>query len=103
VIKVSVFYPHREGARFDMGYYLAKHIPMVREKMAGAIRGMGVEQGISGGAPGAPLPYRVIAHMAFDSIEAYQAAFGAHAQAILADVPHYTDLEPVVQISEVML
>ena len=101
MIKVSVFYPNKEGARFDMDDYLHKHIPMVRQKMAAAMKGMGVEQGIAGGMPGAPLPYRVIAHMTFDSMEAYQAAFGPHAQTIMADVPNYTDLQPVVQISEV--
>jgi uncharacterized protein (TIGR02118 family) len=103
MIKVSVFYPHKEGARFDMDYYLDKHMPMVRQKMAGAMKGLGVEQGISGGAPGAPLPYRVIAHMTFDSIEAYQAAFGPHVQSIMADIANYTDLQPVVQISEIKI
>jgi uncharacterized protein (TIGR02118 family) len=103
MIKVSVFYPNKEGARFDLDYYLHKHIPMVRQKMAAAMKGLGVEQGIAGGMPGAPLPYRVIAHMTFDSMEAYQAAFGPHAQTIMADVPNYTDLQPVVQISEVKI
>jgi len=103
MIKVSVFYPNKEGARFDMDYYLQKHIPMVRQKMAGAMKGMGVEQGIAGGMPGAPLTYRVIAHMTFDSMESYQAAFSAHAPSIMADVPNYTDLQPVVQISEVKM
>ena len=103
MIKVSVFYPNKEGARFDMEYYLQKHLPLVRQKMAGAMKGMGVEQGISGGAPGAPLPYRVIAYMTFDSMEAYQAAFSAHVQSIMADVPNYTDLQPIVQISEIKI
>ncbi|HTR47174.1 MAG TPA: EthD family reductase [Verrucomicrobiae bacterium] len=103
MIKVSVFYPNKEGARFDMDYYLQKHMPMVRQKMASAMKGMGVEQGISGGMPGAPLPYRVIAFMTFDSVEAYQSAFSAHAQTIMADVPNYTDLQPVVQVSEIKL
>jgi|SRR5215831_4670734 len=103
MIKVSVFYPNQEGARFDMDYYLQKHMPMVRQKMAGAMKSMGVEQGISGGAPGAPSPYRVIAHMTFDSMEAYQTAFSAHAQTIMADIPNYTDLQPLVQISEIKI
>ena len=103
MIKVSVFYPNQEGARFDMDYYLQKHMPMVRQKMAGAMKSMGVEQGIAGGAPGAPSPYRVIAHMTFDSMEAYQTAFSAHAQTIMADIPNYTDLQPLVQISEIKI
>ena len=103
MIKVSVFYPNKEGARFDMKYYLEKHMPMVKQKMAGAIKGMGVEQGIAGGAPGAPATYRVMAYMSFDSMDSYQAAFSAHAQSIMADVANYTDLQPVVQVSEVKL
>jgi uncharacterized protein (TIGR02118 family) len=103
MIKVSVFYPNKEGARFDMDYYLQKHMPMVRQKMAGAMKSMGVEQGISGGAPGAPSPYRVITHMTFDSMEAYQNAFSPHAQTIMADIPNYTDLQPLVQISEIKI
>ena len=103
MIKVSVFYPNKEGARFDMEYYLQKHLPMVRQKMAGAMKSMGVEQGISGGAPGVPTPYRVIAHMTFDSMEAYQTAFSAQAQTIMADIANYTDLQPLVQISEIKI
>jgi len=103
MIKVSVFYPNKEGARFDMGYYLQKHMPMVRQKMGAAVKSMGVEQGLAGGTPGAPITYRVIAHMTFDSMEAFQSAFGPQAESIMADVPNYTDLQPIVQISEVKL
>jgi len=41
--------------------------------------------------------------MTFDSIEAYQAAFGPHVQSIMADIANYTDLQPVVQISEIKI
>jgi uncharacterized protein (TIGR02118 family) len=36
-------------------------------------------------------------------VEAFQSAFGPHAEAILADVPNYTNTTPVIQISEVSL
>lgn len=32
-----------------------------------------------------------------------QAGFGPHAQEIMADIPNYTDLSPVIQISEVVV
>jgi hypothetical protein len=36
MIKVSVLYPDGPGATFDMGYYLNRHIPMVRAKLGAA-------------------------------------------------------------------
>ena len=33
MIKVSVMYPHTEGARFDHAYYRDKHMPLVKAKM----------------------------------------------------------------------
>jgi hypothetical protein len=32
MIKVTVMYPNGSGAKFDMNYYVGKHLPMVRER-----------------------------------------------------------------------
>jgi uncharacterized protein (TIGR02118 family) len=40
--------------------------------------------------------------MFFDSLQSFQGAFGAHAGPIMADVPNYTDIQPTIQISEVI-
>jgi hypothetical protein len=37
-------------------------------------------------------------HIFRDSIEAFQAGFGPHAQEIMGDIPNYTDQTPVIQI-----
>ncbi len=37
------------------------------------------------------------------SVAAFQAGFGPHAKEIMADIPNYTDLESVMQISEVVV
>ena len=55
------------------------------------------------GTPGSAPAYVAMGHLWFDSMAAYDAAFGANADAILADIPNYTDIEPIVQISEVMI
>ena len=44
VIKVSVFYPYGDGKKFDMGYYLNKHIPMVKKLLGASCKGTSVEQ-----------------------------------------------------------
>ena len=103
MIKVGVFYPQTAGGRFDMKYYLEKHIPMVRQKIGPALKNVAVEQGVAGGTPGAPMTYSVICHLSFDSVDAFQNAFAAHAPSIMGDLPNYTDIQPIVQISEVKM
>jgi uncharacterized protein (TIGR02118 family) len=41
-------------------------------------------------------------HLYFDSPAAFAESFGPHAPTILGDIPNYTDIQPLVQISEVM-
>lgn len=42
-------------------------------------------------------------HIFCDSIAAFQAGFGPHAQEIMGDIPNYTDQTPIFQISEVVV
>jgi uncharacterized protein (TIGR02118 family) len=76
---------------------------MVNEKIGATLKVRAVEQGLSGIEPGSPPAYVAMAHLSFDSVEAFQSAFGPHAQAIMADVPNYTDVQPTIQISEVKM
>ena len=103
MIKLSVLYPDGAGKKFDIDYYCTRHIPMVREKLGAAVKGAAVEHGLSGGAPGSRPAYVAMGHLYFDSVEAFQTAFGPHAPAIMADIPNYTDIEPVIQLSEVKI
>ncbi|PYU01766.1 MAG: EthD family reductase [Acidobacteria bacterium] len=103
MVKVTVVYPHTAGSRFDMAYYCKTHIPLVRRLLGAALKGVAVEQGISGGTPGSPAPYLAIGQLQFDSVEVFQASFGPHAQEIMADIPNYTNIQPVIQISEVKM
>ena len=103
MIKVSVFYADRTGSKFNMDYYCNTHIPMVREKLGAACKGAAVEQGMSGANPGSRPGFVAMGHLYFDSVEAFQTAFGPHAQVIMADIPNYTDIEPTIQISEVKI
>ena len=103
MIKVSVLYPNRPGAKFDMKYYCEKHMPMVRQKLGAACKRVAVEQGLGGAAPGAPAAFIAMGHLYCDSVEAFQTAFAPHAQTIMADIANYTDIEPTIQISEVKI
>jgi len=103
MIKVSVMYPNSEGSTFDMAYYCGKHMPLVQQKLGAALKGVAVEQGLAGALPGSPPPFLALGHLLFESVEAFQVSFGPHAQAILADIPNYTNTQPTIQISEVKM
>jgi uncharacterized protein (TIGR02118 family) len=103
MIKVSVLYPNTPGARFDMSYYVKKHMPMVREKCGPACHSIAAEGGVSGGEPGSKAPYIAAGHLTFDSVAAFEKAFGPHATEILGDIPNYTNTQPVIQIAEITL
>jgi len=101
MVKLSVMYPNQEGTNLDMTYYCNRHIPMVRQLLGSTLKGVSVEQGISGEEAGSPAPCLAMGHLLFDSLEAFQTTFGPHAQAIVGDIPNYTNSEPIVQIGEV--
>jgi uncharacterized protein (TIGR02118 family) len=103
VIKVSVLYPYRANAKFDMDYYCDSHMPLVERKLKPALKGIAVDKGLAGAAPGTAPAYVAMGHLLFDSVQEFEAAFASNADAILSDIPTYTDIEPVLQISEVMI
>jgi uncharacterized protein (TIGR02118 family) len=101
MIKVSVFYPWSAGAEFDMKYYLATHMPLVKTRLGAACKGISVDQGVAGGAPGAPPSFIAIGHILADSPEAFQSALAPHAKEIMGDIPNFTKIAPTIQISEI--
>ena len=103
MIKVSVMYPNQPGARFDHDYYRDRHMPMVKARMGEHCRFYTVDRGMAGGAPGEPAAYVCVGNLYCDSVESFQAGMGPHMQEIMGDIPNYTNLRPVIQISEVVV
>jgi uncharacterized protein (TIGR02118 family) len=103
MIKVSVMYPNTPGARFDHSYYRDKHMPLVQRLMGESCKRYTIDKGLAGGTPGSSATYVAMCHLYCDSVEAFQAGFGPHMNQIMADIPNYTDLSPVLQISEVIV
>ena len=103
MIRVSVMYPSGEGKKFDVEYYVSKHMALVQQRLGslGLLR-WEVDKGMAGGAPGAPAPFAAIGHIYFSSIADFQAAMKPHGKELFADVPNFTNISPQVQISEIV-
>ena len=103
MVRVNIFYPNKEGGRFDLDYYLNNHMPMAIEKLGPSLRGVSIEHGVSSAQPGTQPAFVVMCNYKFDSVEAFLAAFMPHAEVLQTDIPNYTDIEPVIQYSEIKL
>jgi uncharacterized protein (TIGR02118 family) len=103
MIKVSVLYPNHPGSTFDMTYYCDRHIPLVRRLLGAALKAVAVEQGIGSMEPGSSPLYLAMGHLSFESVEAFQTAFGPNAAKIVGDIPNYTNTQPTIQISEIKI
>ena len=102
MIKVTILYPNGDGKTFDMDYYANKHMPLVAQSLGDSLKFFAIDKGISGRTPADPAPYLAIGYLYFDRLSAYQNSFKPVAQKIVSDIPNYTNIQPVVQISEVL-
>jgi uncharacterized protein (TIGR02118 family) len=103
MIRVLVNYPNTPGARFDLEYYLKSHCPMVMEKLGPhGMTGWSVDQGLAGMVPGSPATFNICCRLDFETLEGLQAGMAAEAGGILADIPNYTDVQPQIQINQVL-
>jgi len=103
MIRVSVHYPSKAGAKFDHAYYAQKHMVLVRQRLGGLglIRAE-IDKGLAGGAPGSSAPFLSIGYFYFNTLQDFQKAMKAHGTEVMGDLPNFTNVTPEVQISEVV-
>ncbi|HEX6859913.1 MAG TPA: EthD family reductase [Caulobacteraceae bacterium] len=95
----SVLYPAKAGAKFDFDYYMATHIPLVREAFGSNLKSVDVHQAMSAG-DGSAAPFVAMAHLNFESPEAMQAALTSErAGEVMADIANFTDITPQSVVS----
>ncbi|MGN7886468.1 EthD family reductase [Dyadobacter sp. 22481] len=102
VTKVSVMYPYAEGKTFNMEYYESKHMPMVAKFLGSNLVKYTIEKGVASGIPNQPLPFMAIGTFYVKSLSDYQAAIAPNRDAIRADFQNYTNVSPVILVSEVV-
>ncbi len=102
MISVVVLYPNKAGSKFDLDYYIRRHLPLVRDRLLPmGMRSFTytVEHAIDPKAP--PQAYRLSAELRFDDMESTARALEAHGPETQADIPNFTDVAPVILIGEV--
>jgi uncharacterized protein (TIGR02118 family) len=103
MIRVSVLYANETGKKFDHDYYKNKHMVMAGERLKpfGLIR-YEVDKGMAGGPSGALAPFVGACHFYFNTLSDFQKGMGQHGKELMADIPNYTNIQPQIQISEIV-
>jgi uncharacterized protein (TIGR02118 family) len=99
MIRISAVYPNETGSRFDADDYLGRHEPLAREMLSPhGLLDIRSTTGIAN-LDGTPPAYWAISELIFASRAHFGAAMAACGEAIFADIPNYTNVSPILQIS----
>ena len=96
--RVTVLYPNQPDTKFDFEYYLSKHVPWVSGLVGQTIE---VRRGISS-ATGSRPAFICVATIFINSVQEFQAVLSEHGEKIMADIPNYTNSQPILQLDEVL-
>ena len=101
LFKVEVLYPNGEGKTFDMDYYEKTHMPMVAGFLGKNLSLYEINRGIAGRTPNDKVPFVAIGYFYVKDVAEYNKAIAQNRDAIVSDFKNYTNIQPIVQISEI--
>lgn len=101
LFKVAILYPSGEDKTFDMEYYEKNHMPMVAGFLGKNLKFYEIDKGIAGRTPEDKAPFVAIGYFYVYDIAEYHKAIAPNRETIVKDFKNYTNIQPVVQISEI--
>ena len=101
LFKVTILYPNGDGKTFDMAYYESKHMPMVAGFLGKNLQFYEIDKGIAGRTPNDKVPYLAVGYFYVKDVAEYNKAIGQNRETVINDIKNYTNIQPVIQISEV--
>ena len=102
MVQLNILYPKTEGVHFDWDYYLNVHMPLSVKLQGTALKSVTIVRGLEG-IEAAPVAYVALTTILYDSVAAFVAAFMPHAETLQGDIKNYTNVQPVIQFSEIVL
>jgi uncharacterized protein (TIGR02118 family) len=101
MFKVTILYPNGEDKTFDMDYYEKKHMPMVAGFIGKNLKFYEIDKGLTGRTPNDKVPFVAIGYFYISDTAEYNKAIAQNRNAVISDFKNYTNIQPVVQISEI--
>jgi uncharacterized protein (TIGR02118 family) len=101
MFKVTILYPNGDDKTFDMDYYEKKHMPMVAGFLGKNLKFYEIDKGIAGRTPNDKVPFVAVGYFYIADVAEYNKAIAQNRDAVINDIKNYTNIQPVIQISEI--
>ncbi|MBL7722615.1 MAG: EthD family reductase [Chitinophagaceae bacterium] len=101
MFRVAIFYPNGDDKTFDMDYYEKSHMPMVAGFLGKNLKFYEIDKGIAGRTPNDKVPFVAIGYFHITDVAEYNKAIAQNRDAVINDFKNYTNIQPVIQISEI--
>ncbi|GAO41387.1 EthD family reductase [Flavihumibacter petaseus] len=101
MFKVAILYPNGDDKTFDMDYYEKKHMPMVAGHLGSNLKFYEIDKGTAGRTPADKVPFVAIGYFYISDVAEYNKAIAQNRDAIIGDIKNYTNIQPVINISEI--
>ncbi len=104
MIRVTVLYPKKQGTTFNYDYYVKTHMQMVKDQLSSfGLVGVTTDKAVGTMDPNVPAPYHAISTMTFETLQGFQESFAKKGEALMGDLPNFTNTSLEVVISEVLI
>lgn len=98
-LSVTVLYPAKEGAKFDMDYYLKSHMPLVSQRWGPH----GLKQWYVSDLRESKGTYSVQATLIWESgLDGFQKANAEHGAEVMGDVANFSSEHPVIAVGGIV-
>ena len=101
MFKVAILYANGDDKTFDIDYYEKKHMPMVAGFLGKNLKFYEIDKGIAGRTANDRAPFLAIGYFYINDTAEYNKAIAQNRDAVVNDFKKYTNIQPLVQISEI--
>lgn len=101
LFKVAILYPGGDSKTFNMDYYEKNHMPMMAGFLGSNLKFYEIDKGLTGRTAGDKAPFIAIGYFYITDTALYNKAIAQNRDAVISDIKNYTNIQPVIQISEI--
>jgi uncharacterized protein (TIGR02118 family) len=110
MFNISFLYEKKKGSVFNEDYFINVHIPMALKLLSNkrGFKGISVEVGLdikelNLASPFLASPFIAICQYYYDTIENFMNEYSYHENKISDDLVNYSDIKPIIQISQIKI